>query len=105
MHLYMYCACCSLVLPLALNPEDYTPTESQLCAFILALPPACCCNWLFSEHMTKAAPLRLYAVGLKLIRASFYYQSFIKENDYTCTSYLRPQPSFMCVYVEYLLFL
>lgn len=43
----------------------HTPTESQLCAFVLTLPQACCSNWLYSEHMTRAAPLLLYPVGLR----------------------------------------
>lgn len=79
----MYCACSSLVLPLALKPGDYTSTKSQLCAFVLALPSACCSNWFFSERATSAAPFSLYLVGLTLIRANFYCKVLIQVNHGT----------------------
>ena len=55
--LYMYsiCARCSLEPPSGFNPRGlHTHTKIQLCAFVF--PPASCSNWLFSGHMTRAAP-------------------------------------------------
>lgn len=69
MHVYMYCACCSRALPLGLNPEDYTlPLRanyvlSSLLCLLSAAPTG------FS-HMTRAAPLPPYPVGLKFTRAN-----------------------------------
>lgn len=107
MHVYMLCACCCLALPVTLNPEDYTPTESQLCAFVLTLPPACCSNWLFSEHMTREAILPLYPGGLKLASTAKHQASTVKHQGEWLHVYWLFRTGVlinMCVNVKYLLF-
>lgn len=39
-------------LALALNSQDYTPTQSQLCSFVTTLPASMA--GFFSEHRTRA---------------------------------------------------
>lgn len=67
---YAYCVSTVCLYMLFCGPSsnsgDYNLQQrANYVLFILTLPPACSSNWLFSEHMTRAAPLPLCLSDIK----------------------------------------